>query len=191
MTIQLSKYEARKQRGIAEYKWRKKQKAHYENLVVLLDGVAVALGFLLVMALVKGDSSLITLGFISLALATVSLWGQTLNDKAHSFFISDTPKMFMPKVLDFIEKLRYSKSEGNSSERRKEMKFLVRRAVVGVVIAPVVASAYVAFVAVLIGLGAGASFGVEQAWSNGFAFGIASAIVFAFYPQIARLVGSK
>ena len=191
MTIQLSRYEARKQRGIAEYKWRRKQKAHYENLVVLFDGIAIAFGFWLVMALVKGDTDLITLGFICMGLSTALLWGQSLNDKAHSFFYSDTPKMFIPKVLDFIEALRYSKSEGNSSERRKEMKFLVRRAVVGVVIAPVVASAYVAFVAVLIGLGAGSSFGVEQAWSNGFAFGIASAVVFAFYPQIARLVESK
>jgi hypothetical protein len=187
MTIQLSRYEIRKQNVIAEYKWRKKQKAHYENLVVLADGFALAFGFWLTMAIVKAED-LIVLGFISMALATALLTGQTLNDKAHSFFISDTQKMFMPKVLDFIEQLKYSRSEGKSPERRKEMKYLVRRAVVGVIAIPVVASAYVLGVAVLVGLGAGASFGVEQAWSNGLVIGFASAVVFAFYPQIVRLV---
>jgi hypothetical protein len=113
MTIQLSK----KQREIS---WRKKQKAHYENLVVVFDGIALAFGFWVVMALIKGDTSLIDLGVMSMALATALFTGQTLNDKAHSFFPSDTPKMFMPKVIDFIEALRYSKSEGNSSERRKD-----------------------------------------------------------------------
>jgi hypothetical protein len=116
MTIQLSKYEARKQKQ----EWRKKQKAHYENLVVLLDGVALALGFLFIMTLVKGDTNFIALGFLSLALATVLLWGQTLNDTANSFFAKDKPKIVMPKVIDFIEKLRYSKNEGKSSERRNK-----------------------------------------------------------------------
>jgi hypothetical protein len=171
-------------------KWRKKQKEHYLNLTAIADGFALGFGFWAFMAVLM-EESLLDIGLLTMALATALLTGQTLKDKAHSFFPSDTPEMFIPKVFDFIEALRYSKSEGNSSERRKEMKFLVRRAVVGIVIAPVVASAYVAFVAVLIGLGAGSSFGIEQAWSNGFAFGIASAVVFAFYPQIARLVGSK
>jgi hypothetical protein len=188
MTIQLSKYEARKQRGIAEYKWRKKQKAHYENLVVLLDGFAVALGFLFVMALIKGDTSLITLGFISLALATASLWGQTLNDKAHSFFYSDTPKMFMPKVFDFLEKLRYSKSEGNSSERRNEMKYVIRRAVFGLIALPLVAGAYVFGYLVLASLANNNPLTLDEIWNNGLLIGSVSAVAFAFATQIDRFV---
>ena len=193
MTTQLSRYEVRKQKGIAEYKWRRKQKAHYENLVVLLDGVAVAFGFLFVMALIKGDSSLITLGFISLALATASLWGQTLNDKANSFFISDTPKMFMPKVFDFVKQLRYSKSEGKSSERRNEMKYVIRRAVLGAIAVPVVAGTYV-FIYVLLGsLGNSLSVSLDEIWNNGLLVGVVSAIAFAFATQldkfVSRLVG--
>ncbi len=53
---------------------------------------------------------------------------------------------------------------------------------------PVVAGLYVGVVAVLIGLGAGASFTVGQAWVNGFQIGLAVAIVFAFFPQITKVV---
>ena len=193
MTTQLSRYEVRKQNGIAEYKWRRKQKAHYENLLGLLDGVSVALGFWLVMALIKGDTSLITLGVISMALATSLFYGQTLDDKANSFFPSDTPKMFMPKVFDFIEQLRYSKSEGKSSERRNEMKYVIRRAVLGAIAVPVVAGTYV-FIYVLLGsLGNSLSVSLDEIWNNGLLVGVVSAIAFAFATQInkfvSRLVG--
>jgi hypothetical protein len=187
MTIQLSKYEARKQRGIAETKWRKQQKNNYEHFTVIADGVAIGFAFWIFMAILM-EESLIDIGALLMALATALFTGQVLSDKANSFFLSDTKKMFIPKMLDFIERLRYSKSEGISSERRKEMKYLVRRAVVGLVASPVIAGIYVAGVAVLVGLGAGASFSVEQAWSNGLVLGFASALAFAFYPQISRVV---
>lgn len=68
------------------------------------------------------------------------------------------------------------------------VKFIIRRAVAGLIAMPVVAGAYVAVVAGLIGLGAGVGFTVEQAWVNGFQIGLAVAIVFAFYPQISKVV---
>ena len=68
------------------------------------------------------------------------------------------------------------------------MKFVIRRAVAGLIAVPVVAGLYVFGVAVLIGLGAGASFGIEQAWANGLVLGFASAVVFAFYPQLTKWV---
>lgn len=67
-------------------------------------------------------------------------------------------------------------------------KFIIRRAVAGLIAMPVVAGLYVGVVAVLIGLGAGASFTVGQAWVNGFQIGLAVAIVFAFFPQISKVV---
>ena len=115
MTTQLSKYEARKQKK----EWRRKKKNHYETLTVLLDGLALAIGFWFLMALVRGEEAL-SVGFLLLALATTALWAQTTKDMANSFFAKDKPKMVMPKVIDFIEKLRYSKNEGKSSERRNK-----------------------------------------------------------------------
>ena len=60
------------------------------------------------------------------------------------------------------------------------MKYVIRRAVVGAVLSPVVAGAYVLGCAVLIGLGAGASFTVAEAWVNGFEIAGACALVFTF-----------
>jgi hypothetical protein len=114
MTIPLSRYEVRRQRDL-----RRKQKANYENLATIFDGVALVVGFWFFMALVKGEEFLL-LGFLLLALATALLSAQTTKDMANSLFASDTPKMFIPKVFDFIESLRYPKSEGISSERRKQ-----------------------------------------------------------------------
>jgi hypothetical protein len=68
------------------------------------------------------------------------------------------------------------------------MKFVIRRAVAGVVAVPVIAGVYVLGMAGLIGLGAGVSFSIEQAWSNGLVLGFASAVVFAFYPQLTKWV---
>jgi hypothetical protein len=100
-------------------KWRKKQKEHYLSLTAVADGFAVGFGFWTFMAILMEEGAL-DIGLLAMALATSLFIGQTLKDKAHSFFPSDTPEMFMPKVFDFIEALRYSKSEGNSSERRKD-----------------------------------------------------------------------
>jgi hypothetical protein len=115
MTAQLSRYKARKKKE----EWLRKKKNHYETFTVLLDGLTLAIGFWFLMALVKEEEALL-LGFLLLALATTALWAQTTKDIANSFFATDTPKMVMPKVIDFIEALRYSKSEGISSERRKK-----------------------------------------------------------------------
>jgi hypothetical protein len=68
------------------------------------------------------------------------------------------------------------------------MKYVIRRAVAGVVAVPVIAGVYVLGMAGLIGLGAGGSFSIEQAWSNGLVLGFASAVVFAFYPQLTKWV---
>jgi hypothetical protein len=68
------------------------------------------------------------------------------------------------------------------------MKYVIRRAVAGVVAVPVIAGVYVLGMAGLIGLGAGVSFSIEQAWSNGLVLGFASAVVFAFYPQLTKWV---
>jgi hypothetical protein len=99
----------------------------------------------------------------------------------------------MPKVLDFIEGLRYSKSEGISSERRNEMKYVIRRAVLGAIAVPVVAGTYV-FVYVLLGsLGNSLSVSLDEIWNNGLLVGVVSAIAFAFATQldkfVSRLVG--
>ena len=67
------------------------------------------------------------------------------------------------------------------------MKFYIRRAVAGVILSPVVALAYVIGCAVLIGLGAGASFTVGQAWANGFWLGGIVAVLFTFLPQVNKV----
>jgi hypothetical protein len=69
------------------------------------------------------------------------------------------------------------------------MKFIIRRAIAGaVVVAPLVAVAYVFGCAILIGLGAGISFYVDTAWANGFMFGGLVAVWFTFAPQIDALL---
>lgn len=67
------------------------------------------------------------------------------------------------------------------------MKFYIRRAVAGVLAVPVVAFAYVAGYAVLVGAGAGATSTVEQAWGNGLVFGGIVAILFTFLPQTTKV----
>lgn len=68
------------------------------------------------------------------------------------------------------------------------MKFYIRRAVAGIILMPVVAFAYVVVCAFLIGAGAGASFTVAEAWTNGLLLAGISAVSFTFYPQIDRLL---
>jgi hypothetical protein len=189
MTTQLSKYEARKQRGVAEYNWRRKQKFHYESLVVISDGFAIAFGFWLVMALIKGDSSFITLGVISMALATSLFIGQTLSETANSFFVSDKSKRFMTNVLDFLSKNQYLRSVGSNPERKeRQMKYVIRRAVFGLVALPLVAGAYVFGYLVLASLANNNPLTLDEVWNNGLLIGSVSAVAFAFATQIDRFV---
>ena len=64
------------------------------------------------------------------------------------------------------------------------MKYVIRRAVVALIAMPVVAGAYVLGCALLIGLGAGASFTVAEAWVNGFEIAGACALAFTFWTQL-------
>jgi hypothetical protein len=73
------------------------------------------------------------------------------------------------------------------------MKYIIRRAVLGVVALPVVAGTYV-FVYVLLGsLGNGLALSLNEIWNNGLLIGSVSAIAFAFATQldkfVSRLVG--
>jgi hypothetical protein len=63
------------------------------------------------------------------------------------------------------------------------MKYVIRRAVLAVILSPVVAGAYVLGCALLIGLGAGASFTVSEAWVNGFEIAGAVGLMFTFWSQ--------
>jgi ABC-type sulfate transport system permease component len=69
-----------------------------------------------------------------------------------------------------------------------EARFVIRRAVAGVVIAPVVAGLYVVGVALLVGLGATASVDSGEAWGIGWLYGIASALVFVVFPLVEKVV---
>jgi len=71
--------------------------------------------------------------------------------------------------------------------KREKMKYVIRRAVASIVLVPAIALAYVVLCAMLIGLGAGASFGIAEAWNNGFTFGIAGAVVFTFFTGKGKL----
>jgi hypothetical protein len=66
---------------------------------------------------------------------------------------------------------------------RDKMKFVIRRAVIGLILSPLVAGAYVLGCALLIGLGAGVSFTVGEAWVNGFEIAGAGVLMFAFWTQ--------
>jgi hypothetical protein len=73
------------------------------------------------------------------------------------------------------------------------MKYVIRRAVVGLLALPVVAGTYV-FVYVLLGsLGDSLALSLNEIWNNGLLIGSVSAIAFAFATQIdkfvSRLVG--
>ena len=73
------------------------------------------------------------------------------------------------------------------------MKYVIRRAVVGLLALPVVAGTYV-FVYVLLGsLGDSLALSLNEIWNNGLLIGSVSAIAFAFATQldkfVSRLVG--
>ena len=73
------------------------------------------------------------------------------------------------------------------------MKFVVRRAVAGLLLMPVVAGLYVAGYLALGLLGAGIANTLDEVWANGILIGFVSAVAFAFATQLdkfsARLVG--
>ena len=68
------------------------------------------------------------------------------------------------------------------------MKFLIRRALVGIVSIPFVAGAYLFLNLLLIALGADAQYTVEDAFYNGIEIGIVIALVITFYPQFSRFL---
>lgn len=67
------------------------------------------------------------------------------------------------------------------------MKYVIRRAIASVVVAPVIATAYVLGYAVLVGLGATPSVNVSDAWNNGWLIAVAVGIVFTFWTQVESL----
>jgi hypothetical protein len=68
------------------------------------------------------------------------------------------------------------------------MKFVIRRAVVGVLAVPVVAGAYVFLYLALVILGADNSLKIEEIWSNGLLIGSVSAVMFAFATQVNKFL---
>lgn len=68
------------------------------------------------------------------------------------------------------------------------MKFLIRRSIVGLIAIPFIAGAYVFFYLFIILSGAEPSIGLEDAFNNGLLIGFTSALFFAFYPQVSKLL---
>lgn len=68
------------------------------------------------------------------------------------------------------------------------MKFVIRRAVVGVLAVPVVAGAYVFGYLALVILGADNSLKIEEIWNNGLLIGSVSAVMFAFATQVNKFL---
>lgn len=68
------------------------------------------------------------------------------------------------------------------------MKYVIRRALVGVIAIPVVAGAYVFLNLSLIALGADPQYTVEDTYYNGLEIGIVSAFFFAFATQFSRFL---
>lgn len=66
-------------------------------------------------------------------------------------------------------------------------KFIIRRAIVGIIGIPVVAGVYTLGYTVLVGLGAQPTNSLEGVWSIGLQMGIGTAVVFTFATQLLRL----
>ena len=66
------------------------------------------------------------------------------------------------------------------------MKYVFRRAVLGVVATPIVAFAWVLFIATLIGLGAEPTASVNQVWNDGLWLGVIVAVLFTFLPLLNK-----
>jgi hypothetical protein len=68
------------------------------------------------------------------------------------------------------------------------MKYVIRRALVGVVSIPLIAGAYVFLYLLLLLAGAEPNLNVEGAFDNGILIGITTAIFFTFATQFSRLL---
>lgn len=68
------------------------------------------------------------------------------------------------------------------------MKFVIRRAVLGVIALPVFAGAYVLAYGLFGSLTSGLSLTVSEAWANGFMIGTVCVIAFMFSTQLDNLV---
>lgn len=68
------------------------------------------------------------------------------------------------------------------------MKFVIRRAVVGVIALPLVAGAYVFGYLALVLMGADNSLKIEEIWNNGMLIGSVSAVAFAFATQLDKFI---
>jgi len=68
------------------------------------------------------------------------------------------------------------------------MKYVIRRAILGVVSIPVVAGTYVALYAFLVLAGADSWMSFDEVFANGVNIAIVVAIILVFYPQFSRLV---
>ena len=68
------------------------------------------------------------------------------------------------------------------------MKFVIRRAVVGLIALPLVAGAYVFIYLALEVLGAGSSLELREIWNNGLLIGSVVAVAFAFVSQLDKFV---
>ena len=68
------------------------------------------------------------------------------------------------------------------------MKFVIRRAVVGLIALPLFAGAYVLAYGLFGSLTSGLSLTVSEAWANGFTIGTVCVIAFMFSTQLDNLV---
>lgn len=68
------------------------------------------------------------------------------------------------------------------------MKYVFRRAVLGLIAVPVVAGVYVFGYLTLVVGGAQATVSLSEAWSNGLMLGVLAGLMFAFATQISNLL---
>lgn len=68
------------------------------------------------------------------------------------------------------------------------MKYEIRRAIVSIVLSPIVASIYVFGYALLVGLGAEPTTDISGAWANGYLIALASGVAFTFWDKIKKLL---
>ncbi len=68
------------------------------------------------------------------------------------------------------------------------MKYVIRRAIVGVVSIPLIAGAYVFLYLLLLLAGAESNATLTESFNNGLFIGVTSAVFFTFSPQILRFV---
>lgn len=68
------------------------------------------------------------------------------------------------------------------------MKYVIRRAILGIVSIPLVAGAYVFLYLCLLLAGAETEQGISETFNNGLFIGGTLAIILTFYPQFSKLV---